>query len=408
MPTRRLLTLAAAISATACSADSGSKIPGLTFNGTVVVQMSDAPFLTDSVSNVNVFVVEVDGRATATDDNDANTNVDNDAAGGWTVLATPNQSIDLLTLQNGASTTLGQGALVPGTYSGFRLVIDQSKSSVTLKNGTVLTGTSSPGIKFPSASTSGLKINLSQPLVIVGGGTTTLLVDFDVNDSFVMRGNTIAQNGLLFKPVINGTILDAATVNANVRLVNATDAPLDLLEGTTFVSGGSHVAFAGSTSCTSVTAAAPGLSVELSGTTTTLVAFAPALVAGNSYTFVAFSNAGATTFATLVNTFTPTSGQAGFRVFNATSGSTALDAFVTPLSAVLATPTVSGAAPGSATAFVSVPAGAEQIRLTSTGLLSVLLDLGSQTLTAGTNYTLVIAPPTSGSTTLRAFLVAGC
>jgi len=47
--------------------------------------------------------------------------------------------------------------------------------------------------------------------------------------------------------------------------------------------------------------------------------------------------------------------------------------------------------------------------VTSTGLLTALFpDLVSQTLTAGTNYTLIIAPPAGGSTTLRAFLVAGC
>ena len=37
-----------------------------------------------------------------------------------------------------------------------------------------------------------------------------------------------------------------------------------------------------------------------------------------------------------------------------------------------------------------------------------LLDMGAQTLTAGQNYTLVIAPPASGQTAPRAFLVAGC
>jgi hypothetical protein len=393
--------------AAACSSD--STLPSLTTSGTVVVQLSDAPFLTDSVQSVDVFVVEVDGRATATDDNDANANVDNSAVGGWTVLATPNKSFNLLALQNGATASLGQVGLAAGTYSGFRMIIDQSKSSVTLKDGTVLTGTSNPGIKFPSAAKSGLKVNLSKPLTIVGGATTTLLVDFDVNDSFVLRGNTISQNGLLFKPVINGTIIDAATVNATIRLANATDVALDLRQGTSVASGGSNLAFGGVSSCTSVTAASPGLAVALTGTTTNLAGFAPTLVAGNSYTFVAFGSGASTNFATLVNTFTPTSGQAGFRVFNATGGATAIDAFVTPLSAVLATPTVSGAVSGTATAFVSVPAGSQQIRLTSTGLLTpLLLDVGSQTFVAGTNYTLIIAPPASGSTTLRAFLVAGC
>ena len=400
--------IAAAI-AIACS-DSGSTMPGLSSGGTVVVQLSDAPFLTSDVKSVDVFVVEVDGRGTATDDNDANTNVANPTAGGWTTLAKPNQSYNLLALQNGATVTLGQGGLAAGTYSGFRLIIDQSKSSVTLKDGTVLTGTSSPGIKFPSAAQSGLKINLSKPAVIVGGASTTLLVDFDVNDSFVLRGNTITQNGLLFKPVVNATIVDAATVNATVRLANATDAALDLRQGTNVVSGGSNLGFGGISSCTSVPVASSGLAVAATGTATNLSGFAPTLVAGNSYTFVAFpGGASVTSFATLVNTFTPTSGQAGFRVFNATGGATALDAFIAAQVALFTTPTISGAASGSATAFVSVPAGTMVIRVTSTGLLTGLFpDLVSQTLNAGTNYTLIIAPPASGSTTLRAFLVAGC
>ena len=202
----------------------------------------------------------------------------------------PNQSYNLLALRNGATAGLGRVELAAGTYSGFRMIIDQSKSSVTLKNGTVLTGTSNPGIKFPSAAKSGLKVNLSKPLTIVGGATTTLLVDFDVNDSFVLRGNTISQNGLLFKPVINGTIIDAATVNATIRLANATDVALDLRQGTSVASGGSNLAFGGVSSCTSVTAASPSLAVALTGTTTNLAAFAPTLVAGNSYTFVAFGS----------------------------------------------------------------------------------------------------------------------
>jgi hypothetical protein len=38
----------------------------------------------------------------------------------------------------------------------------------------------------------------------------------------------------------------------------------------------------------------------------------------------------------------------------------------------------------------------------------VLLDLGTQTLMAGQNATLIIAPPATGSITPRAFLIAGC
>ena len=274
----------------------------------------------------------------------------------------------------------------------------------------VLTGTSSPGIKFPSAAQSGLKINLSKPVVIVGGATTTLLVDFDVNDSFVLRGNTITQNGLLFKPVVNATIVDAATVNATVRLANATDAALDLRQGTSVASGGSNLAFAGISSCTSVTAASPRTRGSADRNDRGPERLHPDARRRQQLHLRRVPRCrGTTSFATLVNTFTPTTGQAGFRVFNATGGATALDAFVATQVSLFTTPTVSGAASGAATAFVSVPAGTMVIRVTSTGLLPPLFpDLVSQTLNAGTNYTLVIAPPASGQTNLRAFLVAGC
>src|SRR5262249_25038149 len=149
------------------------------------------------------------------------------------------------------------------------------------------------------------------------------------------------------------------TVNATVRLANATDVALDLRQGTGVVAGGSNLAFGGISSCTSVTAASPGLAVALTGTTANISGFAPTLIAGNSYTFIAFPSGGSTTFATLVNTFNPAVNQAGFRVFNATGGATALDAFVLATIPVplAGTPTISGAASGTATAFVNVPAG---------------------------------------------------
>jgi len=398
------LTAAALVLPAACS-DSGTS-PSLGSKGMVVVKLTDAPFPTDEVKSVDVFVVRVDARVASTDDQSANEDLDNGGSSGWVTLASPNASFNLLALQGGKSTTLGNAGLTPGSYSGFRFIIDPAQSSVTLKDGTLLNGTSTPGIKFPSADKTGLKINLSKPATIVAGTTTTLLIDFDVANSFVLRGNTIHNNGLLFKPVINGTIIDAATVNANVRLANATDAGLDLLQGTTVL--GSNVAFGAASSCSSVNAATPNLVVANTGTTTALPGLTTSFTAGNSYTIIAYPGASATTFVTLQNTFTPTAGQAGFRVLNTTA--TPYDVFVTALNAVLAAPpTVANATQGTASAFVSVPAGSEQIRVLGLNTLTpVVLDVGSQTITAGTNYTLVIAPPAQGQTVIRAFLVPGC
>lgn len=390
------------------SACSDSTSPS-TAPGTMMVRLTDAPFSSDSVKSVDIFVVRVEGRLVGADSVAADSSLDDGSVHGWQVLASPNASYNLLAYQNGISTALGSAQLAAGTYNGFRFIIDPSQSSVTLKNGTVLTGTSSPNVTFPSASRTGIKIVLTQPVTIASGATSTLLVDFDVSNSFVMRGNTIAQNGLLFKPVIKATVTAASTATATVSIVNARDTSLTLLQGGTALAGSSNLAFGAQSACASVNAASSGLTVVQNGSTTPLAGFAPALQAGTSYTLLAYSTAtGSAQFATLANTYTPTAGQAGLRVFNATSATTAFDAFVTASGAALTTPTVTNVLAGSSSAFVSVPAGSSQLRVTTTGGTTTLLDLGSQTFTAGQNATLIIAPPAPGTTTLRGFLITGC
>ena len=56
---------------------------------------------------------------------------DSASPGGWTTLATPNQSVNLLAYQAGAALPLGSKSIVAGSYLGFRLVIDGTRSSVT-------------------------------------------------------------------------------------------------------------------------------------------------------------------------------------------------------------------------------------------------------------------------------------
>jgi hypothetical protein len=376
--------------------------------GTMIVRLTDAPFLADSLKSVDIWVVRVDARQADVDDTQADAALDDgsSAAAGWKTVATPGASFNLLSLQNGVSTILGQADLAPGTYNGFRLIIDPTKSSVTLKGGQVLNGGTTPGVAFPSASRSGIKIVLSQPVEIKAGTTTQLLVDFNVNDSFVMRGNTIDKNGLLFKPVIKATVTNLGLTNATVRLVNATDSPLNFLQNGTALSGGSNLAFGTSSACSSVSATTPQLSVTQGASTTPLPGFAPALTASHSFSIVAFPNStGGVQFATVPTTFTPASGQAGMGVFNASGG--ALDVYVTAPGAPLGTPTFANVLAGASGALLGVPAGTSMVRVTATGNTTVLLTL-AMLFPAAQNTTLVIAPPASGSSTLRTFFVPGC
>jgi hypothetical protein len=161
------------------------------------------------VKSVDIFVVRVDAkREEPTDDDAAEATEDSESEkGGWVTVAEPNAKFDLMKLADGTNTFLGDAKVAAGSYNGFRLIIDPAKSSVTLNNATntVIGGESIVGLKFPSAAKTGIKIKLSDGAVEVKAGqTSTLVVKFDVGNSFVVRGNSIEQNGLLFKPVIHG------------------------------------------------------------------------------------------------------------------------------------------------------------------------------------------------------------
>jgi hypothetical protein len=158
--------------ATGCNDSSGS-------SGKLNVVLTDAPFPFDQVARVDVYVVRIDAKAPDTDSASAANESDTN---GWITVASPNSLINLLDLQGGKTTNLGTASLTAGTYRGFRLIIDPDKSSVTLKDGT------KPAVKWPSAGKTGIKINLDSPVNLTEAGAT-LLVDFDVGRSFVMRGN---------------------------------------------------------------------------------------------------------------------------------------------------------------------------------------------------------------------------
>jgi hypothetical protein len=207
---RRILgTAMAAVALGACSDSDGT--------GKLTVQMTDAPFPFADVSAVNVFVVRIDAR---TSDATVAQSADANATSGWTTIATPNRSINLLSLQGGVTTNLGTADLSTGTYNAFRLIIDPAQSGVVLKSGAAV------ATDFPSAAQSGIKINLDQPIQVTED-SSVMILDFDVGKSFVMKGNSITQNGLAFKPVIRAVATElTGAVTGTVRADSPTGATM--------------------------------------------------------------------------------------------------------------------------------------------------------------------------------------
>lgn len=202
---RSFLLATATAAILACGTSDATSLPA--GSGLLRLQLTDAPFPFDSVQSVDIFVVRVDAKLAESDSAEAAAGASDDSAssGGWTTVAKPNKSFDLLKLRGGTVADLGQAALPQGSYRGFRLIIDPTKSRVVLKGGFTLTGTSNPSVTFPSASRSGIKINVAEGIAVGAASSSTMIIDFDLENSFVMRGNSISKNGLQFKPVLHAT-----------------------------------------------------------------------------------------------------------------------------------------------------------------------------------------------------------
>jgi hypothetical protein len=196
----------------------------------------------------------------------------------------------------------------------------------------------------------------------------------------------------------NGGILGVGSA-AQVRFINATDLPITVANNGLVASGSTGLVFGGTSTCLPVSSNALVLTNGTTGTT--LTGFTPVFAAGGNYTVVAYTDAnGNTQFATLPNAFTPTTGSAGLRVFDAVSAQPSL-AFADNGTTIGTTVPF-----GTASGFVSVPSGTGDITFMNSG--SMILDAGSMNLSPGTLTTVVVGPSAAGSTTLRSFTVAGC
>jgi hypothetical protein len=207
----------------------------------------------------------------------------------------------------------------------------------------------------------------------------------------------------------NGDTLNVA----RIRFVNATATTVfDVAQNGVIGTGNASLQFGTSSRCITVVASSPVLDVRQTGSSVTFPGFNLTLQGAGRYTIIAFTDVtGATRFITLFNTFVPLAGQTGFTVFNAVSTGIAFDVFVTTPDVVLTTQSPAAAAVlgGVSSPFVGIDATiTHRIRITTANATTVVLDLGNVTFVPDVNTILVIAPPLPGTSTLRAFLVAGC
>jgi hypothetical protein len=178
------------------------------------ILLTDDPFPYDRIERVDRYFVSVSGSLSPDTGS---------SAAGFVTLAEPHRLINLLELQNGITDELGAVVLPEGAITAVRVVIDTDSSSITLKDGSVLTGTSSPGIAWQSSAGRPVLNALIHEQIEVPDTGAVVAIIYDVGRAFFDR----ADGGFTFSPVLSAA--DArrtGSIAGTVRAGTADGAPV--------------------------------------------------------------------------------------------------------------------------------------------------------------------------------------
>jgi uncharacterized surface anchored protein len=183
-------------------------------NGRLVVKVTDAPFPIDFIDEAIVTITKVEIRKAGDGISDSNP---------FLVVWTGEKTLNLLDLRNGVVEELADILIPRGEYDLVRLYVDEADLKV--KDG------GNYSVKVPSGQQTGIKIFINPALIVEGGLTSELLLDFDLSDSFVIQGNMDSPAGIkgfIFKPVIRavnnsttGSIMGLVTDKDNAVIAGA-------------------------------------------------------------------------------------------------------------------------------------------------------------------------------------------
>jgi hypothetical protein len=188
--------------------------------GTVVLNLTDAPFPVSLVDQANVTIDKIElhkKAAVGTTEEEAGK-----PAQYIVLFEGSEKTFNLLDLQNGVTAEILSMDIEAGTYDMIRMHV--TKATTVLKDGTTF------DLKVPSGTSSGLKIRISPDLVIESGVESEVILDFDVSKSFVAQGNIKAKNGIkgfIFKPILRAVAQKYSGIVAGKVFENATTPLLE-------------------------------------------------------------------------------------------------------------------------------------------------------------------------------------
>ena len=203
--------------------------------GRLSIRITDAPLNIADVEAAYITISKIEIRQANMDDS-------------YPFLELPMDPVTLnvFELRNGITEELVNLEVPVGDYDLVRIYVDEAKLKIK-------DVAEEFEMKVPSGEQTGIKLFVDPVIHVEGGISAELLLDFDLSQSFVMRGHD-ARNGFIFKPCIRaanisiagrieGFVTDdteAPIENAKVDLQKGTDAPLTALTDET-----GHYAFIG-------------------------------------------------------------------------------------------------------------------------------------------------------------------
>ena len=135
------------------------------------ILLTDAPFPFDSVQSVQVYIVSI---ALSTRP-DTGTSAD---SMHWVTVASPRRQIDLLTLQQGFTDSLGIGTVTADQYKAVLMTINvDSSAGIRFKNG------SQAALHWNGAGLESYGMFVQAPITVPDAGAV-IVIDFDVARSF--------------------------------------------------------------------------------------------------------------------------------------------------------------------------------------------------------------------------------
>ena len=188
-----LAAVATTLVAGACYQDDSTAANVANRRGTRVL-ITDAPFPFDTVQSVDVYIVSI----SASTQPDTGSSADSMQ---WVPIVEPHRQINLLTLQRGTTSLLGEKEIPADQYKAIRVIIDADSSAIRFKNG------SEAVVRWGGAGRQAIH-SFVEAAVDVPTEGADIVLDFDVGKSFPY--NNLGDGAFDFFPWIRA-VNEAAT-----------------------------------------------------------------------------------------------------------------------------------------------------------------------------------------------------